>query len=113
MRGSIRKRLTLVFIGLSIGPLLLVGIILSYLSFTTQEKQALNLQQEVAQHVSTEVKTFLDGSENELIIVGQVQGLEKLDRDKQYNALAELLSYQNAFESLVLLDSQGQEQVRV
>ena len=44
MRGSIRKRLTLVFIGLALGPLLLVGIILAWQSFITQEQQALNLQ---------------------------------------------------------------------
>ena len=113
MRGSIRKRLTLAFIGLAIGPLLLVGIILAWQSFITQEQQALNLQREVAQRVSTQVKAFLDGLENELRLVSQVQGLQKLDRDKQHNILAELLSYQDAFESLVLLDSQGQEQVHL
>src|SRR5512136_1248472 len=113
MRGSIRKRLTLAFIGLAIGPLLLVGAILAWQSFITQEQQALNLQREVAQRVSSQVKAFLDGLENELRLVSQVQGLQKLDRDKQHNILAELLSYQDAFESLVLLDSQGQEQVRL
>ena len=113
MRGSIRKRLTLAFIGLAIGPLLLVGVILAWQSFTTQEQQALNLQREVAQRVSTQVKAFLDGLENELRLVSQVQGLQKLDRDKQRNILAELLSYQDVFESLVLLDSQGQEQVHL
>ncbi len=113
MRSSIRKRLTLAFIGLSIGPLLLVGIILAWQSFITQKQQALNLQREVAQHVAFQVKAFLDGLENELHLVNQVQGLQKLDPDKQRNILAELLSYEDAFESLVLLDSQGREQARV
>ena len=113
MRGSIRKRLTLAFIGLAIGPLLLVGIILARQSFIIQEQQALNLQREVAQRVSSQVKAFLDGLENELRLVSQVQGLQKLDRDKQHNILAELLSHQEAFESLVLLDSQGREQVHL
>jgi PAS domain S-box-containing protein len=113
MRGSIRKRLTLVFIGLSIGPLLLVGVILTWQSFTTQKQQALNLQREVAQRVSIEVKAFLDGLESELRLVSQVQELQKLDREGQRNILAGLLAHQDAFESVVLLDSQGQEQVRL
>lgn len=113
MRGSIRKRLTLAFIGLAIGPLLLVGIILARQSFTTQEQQALNLQREVTLRVSTEVRAFLDGLESELSLVNQVQELQKLDREGQRNVLAGLLAHQDAFESLVLLDSQGQEQVRL
>jgi PAS domain S-box-containing protein len=113
MHGSIRERLTLAFIGLAIGPLLLIGIILAWQSFITQEQQALNLQREVAQRVSFQVEAFLDGLEDELRLVSQIQGLQKLDRDRQGDILAELLSYQDAFESLVLLNSQGQEQVRL
>ena len=113
MRNSIRKRLTLAFIGLAIGPLLLVGVILAWQSFTTQEQQALNLQREIARRVSTEVKAFSDELESELRLVNQVQGLQKLDRNGQRDALGELLAYQAAFESLDLLDSQGQEQVRL
>ena len=113
MRNSIRKRLTLAFIGLAIGPLLLVGVIVAWQSFTTQEHQALNLQREMAQRVSTEVRAFSDGLESELRLVNQVQGLQKLDRNGQRDVLGELLAYQAAFESLDLLDSQGQEQVRL
>jgi hypothetical protein len=51
--------------------------------------------------------------ENELRVVGKVQGLARLDRDKQHSVLSELLLYQHVFEELVLLDSQGQEQTRV
>ena len=97
MRGSIRKRLTLAFIGLAIGPLLLVGVILAWLSFRTQEQQALNLQREVAQRVSTEVDAFLAGLESELRLVDQVQDLQKLDREGQRNVLGGLLAHQDAF----------------
>jgi len=113
MRGSIRKRLTLVFVVLSIGPLLLVGIILSWQSFTTQKQQALSLQRVVAQHVSSHVESFLEGLESELRVVSQVQGLQKLDRKGQHDILAGLLANEDAFESLSLLNSQGQEQVRL
>ena len=113
MRGSIRKRLTLAFVGLAVGPLLLVGLILAWQSFTIQEQQALNLQREVAQRVSTQVTAFFDQLENELRVVSQVQGLQGLDREKQHSILSELLSYQNVFEELALLDSLGQEQIHI
>ena len=111
MRSSIRTRLTIAFISLAIGPLLLVGIILAWQSFTTQQQQALNLQREVAQRVSTQVTAFFEERENEVRLVSQVQGLQDLDRDRQHNVLSELLLYEDLFEALVLLDSQGQEQI--
>jgi tubulin-specific chaperone A len=113
MRSSIRKRLTMVFIGLAVGPLMLVGAVLAWLSFTTQQQQALNLQQEMAQRVATEATAFFEGLENELRVVSQVQGLQRLDRDKQQSVLSELLSYNDVFEALVLLDNKGQEQIHL
>jgi uncharacterized metal-binding protein len=76
MRRSIRKQLTLVFIGLAIGPLLLVGVVLAWQSFTTQQQQALHLQQEMTRRVTTEVMAFFAGLEDELHVVAQVQGLQ-------------------------------------
>ena len=104
MRRSIRVRLTVAFIG----PLLLVGVFLAWQSYTLQQQQALHIQRQVAQRVSTQVTAFFAELENELRIVGKVQGLSRLDRDKQYTILSELLLYQHIFEELVLLDSQGE-----
>jgi hypothetical protein len=44
-------------------------------------------------------------------MVSQVQGLQALGRDEQENILSELLSYNDVFETLILLDSEGQEQI--
>ena len=113
MRNSIRVRLTIAFISLAVGPLLLVGIILAWQSFTVQEQQALNLQREVAQRVATQVTAFFGELENQLGVVGQVQGLQGLERDRQRDTLSELLAYQDVFEELALLDDQGQELVHL
>ena len=113
MRNSIRTRLTVAFIGLAIGPLLLVGVILAWQSFTTQQQQALNLQREVAQRVSIQVTAFFGEIEDQLRLVCQVQGLRGLDRNKQRSVLSGLLSYQGVFDELTLLDRQGQEQIRL
>jgi signal transduction histidine kinase/HAMP domain-containing protein len=113
MHNSIRKRLAITFIGLAIGPLLLVGAVLAWQSFTTQQQQALSLQGEMAQRVATQVTAFFEELENELRVVSQVQGLPELDRDKQYSVLSDLLAYRHIFEELVLLDDKGKEQVHL
>ena len=113
MHGSIQRRLTLAFIGLSTIPLLLVGIFFAWQSYVTQEKQALNLQHEVAQRVSTEATGYLDGLETQLRAISQMEELQKLDRQGQRAVLGELLAFQSAFESLDLLDRNGQEQVHL
>jgi two-component system cell cycle sensor histidine kinase/response regulator CckA len=112
MRNSIRIRLTVAFIGLAIGPLLLVGVILARQSFTTQEQQALNLQREVARRVVTEVTAFFEERENELRLVSKAQVWPGLGQNKHYHILTLLMS-QDIFEGLVLLDSQGQEQIHL
>jgi signal transduction histidine kinase len=113
MRNSIHTRLTVAFIGLAIGPLLLVGGVLAWLSFTVQRRQALDLQNEVARRVSAQVTAFFGELESQLRLVGQVQGLQELDQDEQRHILAGLLSYQDVFEELVLLDSEGDEHVHL
>jgi signal transduction histidine kinase len=112
MRKSIRVRLNVAFIGLAIGPLLLVGVILAWQGFATQERQALKLQREVVQRVAIEVTTFFEELENELRFVGEVQQWPGLNQDERYNTLR-LLIAQDVFESLALLDSQGQEQIHL
>ena len=112
MRKSIRIRLNVAFIGLAIGPLLLVGTILAWQSFTTQEQQALKLQREVAQRVAIEVAAFFEELENELRFVGKMQQWPEPNQNEQYNTLRLLIS-QDVFESLTLLDSQGQEQIHI
>lgn len=112
MRSSIRTRLAVAFVGLSIGPLLLIGVVLAWQSFATQQQQALNLQREMARRVSTEIAAFFGQVEDELRLTSQVQGLFTLNRDRQYGVLSELLAYWDVYEEMALLDPQGQEQVR-
>jgi len=109
MRHSIRVRLAATFIGLAIGPLLLVGMVLVWLSYSVQRDQALQLQRQVAQHLSTEIGAFLAKLENELRVVGRVEGLPRLPPDRQTRILSELLSLQHTFEELTLVDGKGQE----
>lgn len=113
MQSSIRTRLTLAFIGLSIGPLVLVGAILAWQDFNTQQQQALALQQEVALRLTTQVKSYFEELESELSLISHMQGLQGQDQDEQYSTLFRLFAHQAAFQELTLLDDQGREQVRL
>lgn len=113
MRSSLQTRITIAFIGLAVVPLVLVGIILALRAYTVQQTQALDLQGEVARRVSAEVTTFIQEREKELRLISEVRGLPELDREQQHDLLSALMSSQGVYEELTLLDSQGQEAVRL
>jgi PAS domain S-box-containing protein len=113
MQSSIRTRLMMIFTGLAIGPLLLVGIVLTWQSFVMQQQQALSLQAEVAQRVTTQVTAFFEQQEDQLHFVSQIQRVQRLDQDQQRRLLLQLLTYQDTFEELALLDNQGHEQIHL
>ncbi len=113
MQNSIRTRLITGFIGLALGPLLLVGLILAWQSASAQQTQALALQGEIAQRAAVQATAFITELENELRLIIQVQDLPDLDPDEQRIVMSRLQSHKHVFEELTLLDSQGQERVRV
>jgi GAF domain-containing protein len=112
MRRSLSTRLTAVFIGLAVVPLLLVGVVVALLSFSTLQQQALNIQKELALRVSTEVNAFFGELENALRLASRIERLQTLDLDRQRSVLSLLIS-EHSFEDLALLDSQGLEISRI
>lgn len=117
MWNSLRIRLTVIFIGLAIGPLLLVGAILAQRSFASEREQALDLQQQVAQRVAAELESFLQEVANDLrSLSGEIRDLEQPDRAQQLSLLLEAFNsgpYRQVYEEFTLLDDQGREQLRV
>ncbi len=113
MWNSVQTRLTITFIGLAIGPLLLMGVALVWQSYTIQQQQALTLQSEVAHRVSIQVAGFIQELEDELQAIIRVQSLKTLDREQQTDVLERLQAYNDVFAELTLLDGQGQEQIRL
>lgn len=113
MRNSIRTRLIIFFILVAVLPLLIVGLILGWRTFVVQRQQALNVQEQVVQRVSTEVVAFFDELESQLRIVVEVRGLRDLSSEEQRGLLSEFLTYQDAFDELALLDSTGREELRL
>ena len=54
-RKGIRRRLSTVFVFLTIGPLLLVGLLLSWQVYDIQKKEAIQLQKEINKRVVKEL----------------------------------------------------------
>ncbi|MFQ5433546.1 MAG: PAS domain S-box protein [Anaerolineae bacterium] len=112
-QDSIRNRLTAAFIGLAIGPLIIVGILLGWRSYTQQKDHAFRLQQQVARSVSAEIATFFREIEGELDTMVQVQSIDSLTESQLDSILSQLPVINKAFESIHLLDRNGLERLHI
>ena len=114
MRTSIRARLTGAFVGLAVGPLLLVGVFLAWQSFTVQTEQAVQLQHEVARGASTQVADFIGDVELQLSTVLEDIGVAHHDdNDHIHTNLSRLLAQHDVFEELTLINDRGLEVERI
>jgi GAF domain-containing protein/HAMP domain-containing protein len=109
MRNSIRTRLAIAFIALAASLLILVGAVLAVQSYITERQQALILESEVAQKISTQVTSYIQAQEDALQLLVQIQDLSGLNREQQTQLLSNLLFYSDSFDKLVLLDKDGRE----
>jgi len=114
MRKSLRTRLTVYFVVLAVVPLLAVGTTLAWRSFAAQRDQALRLQGEVARRVAADTTAFLAAREDELRALVEFRGLGQLGTQQRADMLSGMLAYrQSVYQELILLDDQGQEEIRV
>jgi len=113
MQNSIRTRLAITFVALAASLLFVVGAVLAWQSFITDQQRAVVLQSELALRISTQVVSYMQIQESTLKELIQVRGLSELDRDQQTSLLSELLSFTDAFDSLTLLSRNGLEQIVV
>ena len=100
MRDSIRVRLIVVFGGLAVVPLLIVGLVFGLQTWRVQQEQALASQLQVARRVSTSVMALIEDLEDALQTTISMGGLADLDVEGQKDRLTELLSYKDLFEEL-------------
>ena len=113
MKNSIRTRFAITFVVLAASLLFMVGAVLAWQSYITDQQRAVELQSELASRISTQVASYIQIQVNTLEELIQVHGLSELDREQQSNLLSELLSFTDAFDSLTLLSRNGLEQIVV
>lgn len=109
---NIHGRLRLTYMGLATIPLLVVGLVITWTTYTLQRSQLLDLQQELAQRVGTEVQAYIQSLENELFISARVARIDSLPQAQQELILEQWLAKQDAFAELAVLDVEGRELAR-
>ncbi|MBN2304580.1 MAG: GAF domain-containing protein [Anaerolineae bacterium] len=114
MFNSIQGRLTILIISLAVIPMLLIGGMLTYRSFQTQQQQAEDLRVETAGRLSNEIESFLAERARGLTVLVELRGLTALeDTAAQQVVLADMLSFDLNLAGLTLLDGTGHETVQV
>jgi putative methionine-R-sulfoxide reductase with GAF domain len=109
MRGNLRVKLTFFFVVGAVTPLLVIGVLIGYQTYNNQLDQILLLESQVAKRVAEQVENFILERESELRILTDVRGLGSLQLDEQTALLSSLLSAQNLYDELILVDRTGQE----
>jgi signal transduction histidine kinase len=107
MLNSIRTRLTIAFLGLAVGPLLIVGLLLTVNTYNVQTQGAIALQREMATHLSSRVQILILNLESELYMLVRLEDLLKLGPERQKLILSIFQSQRSAIDDLVLLDADG------
>ncbi len=107
MPNSIRTRLTIAFLGLAAGPLLVVGLILSSKAYDVQTQEAITLQREMAAHLSSRVQSLIRELESGMQMLIRMEDLENLEPELQKLVLSIFRSGQSAIDDLMLLDADG------
>ena len=109
MRKSLRTRLTVYFIALVMAPLLLIGAIGTWQTYTTEVPHTLESQDQVAKRVAEQVRNFIEGRETELRSLTDINDFSNATREEQVILLSNLFSNQTVYEELILTNGQGRE----
>ena len=116
--NSIRRRVGTVFLLLGIGPLVLMGAIITAWIWHVELDQAVELQDEIAQRVLARLDALGHEVEARLLLVPKVANLERMDHEDLRETLSKVMSQrdihsQPIFDEIALLDTAGVETVRV
>ena len=95
------------FIGMSVGPLLIVGLILILKAYSVQTQDAIALQREMAARLSSRVQSFIRNLESAMQMLTRIIDLQELEPERQKLMLSIFHSRQPAIDDLILLDAGG------
>ncbi|HNB52363.1 MAG TPA: GAF domain-containing protein, partial [Anaerolineales bacterium] len=107
--NTIHGRLRQTYIPLAILPLMIVGLILTWITYEFQLSQALSLQEELARRIGTQVQGTIHALSDSMLLTAEVTMLDLQNEAQQKNILAQLLSKEKAFRALRLVDASGNQ----
>ncbi|MBN1285166.1 MAG: HAMP domain-containing protein [Anaerolineae bacterium] len=112
MFNSLRVRLTFLFVGLTIVPLVIVGSLIAQRGSDTLQNQSVEFQDQLAQQTAMELEAFFKERQSELFVLTDVYGLDSLDLNTQKDVLLTLISKQPAYYELTMANIDGQEVIK-
>lgn len=113
MLNSLRIRLILVFIILTVLPLLIAGAIITQQGVNRLQNLAVTSQEQLARQVALSLNSFFSERENELNVLANVYGITLLEPDVQRDVLLTLLRETPAYYELVMVEADGQETIHL
>jgi len=117
-KRSIRTRWTISFIFLALLPLLVLGVIVSWKSYTVQTELTDKYQREVSQHALSHIEVFIHELEAILSMAIKINNLSSISNEEKTIVLSKLRTigdekHVNLIEEVSFIDDSGLEQVRV
>jgi signal transduction histidine kinase len=117
-KSSIRTRWAVSLIFLALLPLLVLGIIVSWKSFTVQIELTGKYQREVARHALSYVELFVHELESILSMAVKVNNLSNMSHEEIAVVLTKIQvlgdeKHVNLIDELSFIDDSGREQVRI
>jgi hypothetical protein len=106
---NLHSRLLIAFGVLIIIPMAAAGLYLYMQTEKAMETQAMAMQEELVQRVSSEFNNFIGHHVRSLDQLIRVRGLVSMDAQQRQSLLAEMLAFGRQFEELALLDTLGNE----
>jgi len=105
---KIANQLRTSFLLLAAFSSLLAGGLLTKVSFQTQWRQSIGLQESRSKSVAYEIEVYLDDLQGKLNYLARVRGLTELSPAAQQRLLEALTRHNDAYEIVALLDSRGE-----
>jgi PAS domain S-box-containing protein len=112
-RVKIGQKLLLLLLAVSLGPLLVVGVILVINAQKELRKEAINQQQLAAKAAAADVDNFLGSKINSLIFQSQTSAARQFDIPNESLNLAAMIKQDRDIERISLVDKQGMEKIAV
>ncbi len=113
MLNSLRTRMVLIFVSLTILPLIIVGASVALRGYDTLQRQSVTFQSELAARTAIRLEAFFNERQNELYTLTDVYGLDSFSPAQQRDILLTLLSKQQAYYQLAIVGTDGQEAIRI
>ncbi|NTW02471.1 MAG: HAMP domain-containing protein [Oscillochloris sp.] len=113
MTRSIRIGLLVMFVGLSIMPLLVIATSLIRQTYNRELSQRIAIQHEINARAAIQLTTFVEYADGELRRIIQTPDFKDAGRERQESVLTQSLFYNNAFDEFALFDLTGMQKVGV